>query len=982
MAQAPPVAMSRVQPVAPIPAREAFPTPPEESRSPRLAAARRWLSSASRPSVVTRSRSSVRTSIHEFHHTQGKVLVTKNGRVKMVHDNTLRDEDWESHCLPAHHSLADPIRLEALPAAASDRFVLNVLNDGSPPFVLDASRMTVASLVEGVDSRSALKVGDSVVAVDSKPVADFAEYCREIEGKAAVALTVQPLQEDVLSDHDFSTDLSTPRPTWSGATSGRIAQIEFNTIEVARCETVGDVVVPLRRVGDLSRSMRWNWSTKNGNVAQHLFADLCATGRMEGEVVFDVGQSVVSIRLPVPSDPAWNAESLYWAYLLPEEDSRVLAEQDGVRVILGANTHVSVHSLNLVSFPDGAYGSLDKLLEEGSVEPNTLAWKFVRHTALEIPAETRWGIGLSLVPPALFYLSQLTFGVLVNCAIADRDSAQCNVAGVDFSAVVFSERYEASFLVLGFVAVVKFIFTAVAHGVEVYKRRLRLRGKAMKNLRAHMFTTMLQMSDTARFNFDSGDIEKCLDTEVEVAVTMVWMRMFRFVEEFGGLLAKLILAVQIVVGLKASQSTAVLLACIPIMAICASVTFNLRRRQILHLYGTTFTKEENLMAFVIMSVAATPLIRTYQRGWHFTRAFGQCHQSYNDVAFKADASSAHTVSMFKYMFVLVSGIVTVVGGRQVRLRTLSAGEFLVLLRTIDSFGSDIISAVKTSNDMLFGSAAIRKIASVLNAESWRLESQSRVFPEDAAQKMDDDHIELKAVHYEYPLMQEGQDQAVAPLNLVLPIGKLICFPGKSLLSGRATSDMPGVNTLFSLIAGRLLPTTGSVLVPERWRIVYVPVIPIMFDGTLLYNLMFSDHATNPQLAWHICAELGMSPGLIQKADFDVGTDGHSLSFSDRVIISIARALLHDVDLLLISSALDVLGEERGAQVLRFLADFSRRGGLANDRMPVQLRHRKTILYTSKFKMLQEQASFVVRKGQNPQQGRCDPSIWSSVDSLF
>mmetsp|Transcript_94775 Transcript_94775/g.263274 ORF Transcript_94775/g.263274 Transcript_94775/m.263274 type:complete len:127 (+) Transcript_94775:3-383(+) len=126
----------------------------------------------------------------------------------------------------------------------------------------------------------------------------------------------------------------------------------------------------------------------------------------------------------------------------------------------------------------------------------------------------------------------------------------------------------------------------------------------------------------------------------------------------------------------------------------------------------------------------------------------------------------------------------------------------------------------------------------------------------------------------------------------------------------------------------------------------------------------------------------MSPGLIQKADFDVGTDGHSLSFSDRVIISIARALLHDVDLLLISSALDVLGEERGAQVLRFLADFSRRGGLANDRMPVQLRHRKTILYTSKFKMLQEQASFVVRKGQNPQQGRCDPSIWSSVDSLF
>jgi len=572
----------------------------------------------------------------------------------------------------------------------------------------------------------------------------------------------------------------------------------------------------------------------------------------------------------------------------------------------------------------------------------------------------------------------------VSCALADREKAQCTIAGYDFSPVVFSDRFNRSLIVLAFVAIVKIVTTLVSLIMEVYARRLRLVGKAMLRLRANIFTTMLQMSDVARSKFDTGDIEKCLDTEVDTAVRMVWLNAFELLRELAGLALKLLLAIQITVGLDASRSTGVLLACIPVMALIAFVVFFMRRRALLQLHATSFTREENWAAFVAMSVGTSPLIRSYQRGWRFTEWFRKCHAIYNNAAFEAVSYSAHTVNLLKGVFVLVSAVVLLVGGSLVREGNLDAGEFLVLLRTIDGFGSDIIAASRTFNDVVYGSAAVRKIATVLNAESWRLElRRRRTLKQDLEHKASDEQIHLRGVHYMYPDMQAGQSFAIAPLDLTIPTGDLVCFPGGLRRGGQGSSSMIGINTLLHLIAGRLQPSMGEVQVPGNWRVVYVPVLPMMFDGTLMYNLLFSDHA-RPELAWGICEELGMSPGLIGRADLDVGTDGQCLTLTDRLVVSLARAILHGVDVLLISSALDVLGEEHGAKVLRFLRRYCiKRGYAENEFMPLPLRHPKTVLYTSKFRMLQDQATLVVRKAETSRRRvgselvRSDASWWST-----
>lgn len=66
-------------------------------------------------------------------------------------------------------------------------------------------------------------------------------------------------------------------------------------------------------------------------------------------------------------------------------------------------------------------------------------------------------------------------------------------------------------------------------------------------------------------------------------------------------------------------------------------------------------------------------------------------------------------------------------------------------------------------------------------------------------------------------------------------------------------------------------------------------------------------------AWTVCRSLGISPGLIGRGDFAVGTASECIKFSGRVIVSIAPALLRGTDVVLLSSALDALGQEHASQ---------------------------------------------------------------------
>jgi len=96
-----------------------------------------------------------------------------------------------------------------------------------------------------------------------------------------------------------------------------------------------------------------------------------------------------------------------------------------------------------------------------------------------------------------------------------------------------------------------------------------------------------------------------------------------------------------------------------------------------------------------------------------------------------------------------------------------------------------------------------------------------------------------------------------------------------------------------------------------------------------------------------------SEDMARCGHYDVGTNGEALRFSDCLLTSVVRSLLYDVDLLLISSALDVLGEKQGTKALQYLRRYVGCHGIPGYKYPLprSLRHRKTVLYTTKLPSL-------------------------------
>ncbi len=101
--------------------------------------------------------------------------------------------------------------------------------------------------------------------------------------------------------------------------------------------------------------------------------------------------------------------------------------------------------------------------------------------------------------------------------------------------------------------------------------------------------------------------------------------------------------------------------------------------------------------------------------------------------------------------------------------------------------------------------------------------------------LDDIVVELLAYNYVTQGSGPHYDKPAMPVtDLRIPPGSLVCFPDATQEKTRL-----GVNTLFKLLAGDLLPTSGRVTDPERWRTLLIPLVPVLFEGTLMYNLHFS-----------------------------------------------------------------------------------------------------------------------------------------------
>ncbi len=186
-------------------------------------------------------------------------------------------------------------------------------------------------------------------------------------------------------------------------------------------------------------------------------------------------------------------------------------------------------------------------------------------------------------------------------------------------------------------------------------------------------------------------------------------------------------------------------------------------------------------------------------------------------------------------------------------------------------------------------------------------------------------IAFEHVYFTYP---DGSAEVLTDFSLTVPQGSTVAIVGET---------GAGKSTLVNLVCRFYEPTSGSVLIDGRdirersvmWlhsHIGYVLQTPHLFSGTVRDNLLYGrPDATDAEIMAALQAVsaddivLQLDHGL----DSVVGEGGNTLSTGQKQLISFARAVLADPDILILDEAtasVDTLTEKKIQSAIRRLTE--------------------------------------------------------------
>ena len=139
----------------------------------------------------------------------------------------------------------------------------------------------------------------------------------------------------------------------------------------------------------------------------------------------------------------------------------------------------------------------------------------------------------------------------------------------------------------------------------------------------------------------------------------------------------------------------------------------------------------------------------------------------------------------------------------------------------------------------------------------------------------------------------------------------------------------GKSTLFKLILGSIKPSKGkvefkdkkgNVVNPDMTKIGYIPQNPNLFPGTIKDNItMFKDHLD--QKVAQVIDEVNFAPDIAKFKDGvneKLNLDNLNISGGQRQKIVLARAKIHDADIILIDEGTSAIDQKATMNILQKL----------------------------------------------------------------
>mmetsp|Transcript_174173 Transcript_174173/g.552935 ORF Transcript_174173/g.552935 Transcript_174173/m.552935 type:complete len:940 (-) Transcript_174173:79-2898(-) len=213
----------------------------------------------------------------------------------------------------------------------------------------------------------------------------------------------------------------------------------------------------------------------------------------------------------------------------------------------------------------------------------------------------------------------------------------------------------------------------------------------------------------------------------------------------------------------------------------------------------------------------------------------------------------------------------------------------------------------------------------------------------------DDHDHALEAFDRLPITVENISLGFGLASVIIKQGQLVSFIGPT--GG-------GKSVLLQLLGGAKLPKKNAeggkpcvFNVPSHLRVLHVPAEPLFFKGTLLQNLTYGvmpgDEDGDIGRIKAILGKLGVKQHVIDMIANEKSLDwGVVLSPTTRNLLSLARALVANPELICAHKPTELLDQENAKQVLRTLRSFVRKRGVEQDPATFGNRRPRTCIFTS------------------------------------
>jgi len=751
--------------------------------------------------------------------------------------------------------------------------------------------------------------------------------------------------------------------------------VAFAAVEYICSESEPEVELTVARRGPGTQALTIAWTSDNGTIGEGSYH------YQEGTITFEPGQMKTPLMLKVFDNPNWSTEGLQFIMLTkPAEDDTTATW------VAGELWRTSVVILNDDPFPQG--------VEDPEDQAATIKG-FIAHFLHALKKESNWGFLYMLYPGINFIVNQIIILNLMNMFKATNDGTACGsdddtcvmVDGTSYSTAPTTDQAggKTVLYMCAFFYVVNF---ALNHWFNRKFRHLKLGGKAMKNMRENMMTTMLSFSPHSQEHFPTGKVSKIMESQVENAVATTWAAVFKLEGALFQLMFQTLFMIYLQWGLPGLEPTGyskcvvdcadgddddctcdfvppLIVTCIPIaMIVFDTFLLKLYIKAQSELSIQVMDKADAWSSFLIESANLRPLITTFRRGYAVALEFQGLHKEFNGKNFKANMFEAGTLWKAKWFPTLLAVFFIYYGGGNL-LKLAPAdrnvGTFVAAYNTTNAYGGTLGNIFAAVFAMGEGYASIKKMASLLNAETKRQQLKKaairraglvKEFVEKHGEMPDENNIFIDGVTFKY---DEARPSSIPAISLEVEAGQLVAVSGPAAF---------GKTTFMQLMARIFIPSTGMILYPTRWRVRFADV-PRLFDRDLMYNLKFGNQCEHPEEEiWALCEQVGLSSELMGQGGVDVGTMGEKLALSDRVCISIIRTLLSSVDLLLLANSLDALGEAHALKVMGVFQELIHHRGLPvlkteMARTPPHLKKKKTIFISTKLPILEHECDSTI-----------------------